>query len=105
MHMRIFSFRHDIAKKYGVNEAIFVAALAELIKESRNTCICEDGMWWYPCAIHEWDGKFPFWTARQVDRIVKNCMLKGIVIQRHYDGDERRRRGWYAIRRGVGYDT
>lgn len=103
--MRTFLFRQDIAEKYGVNEAIFVAVLVELIKESRDLCICEDGMWWYPCAIHEWEGKFPFWTARQVDRIVKNCMFKGMVIQRHYDVDERRRRGWYAIRRGVGYDT
>lgn len=103
--MRMFSFRQDIAEKYGVNEAIFVAVLAELINESRDLCICEDGMWWYPCAIHEWEGKFPFWTARQVDRVVKNCMFKRIVVQRHYDGDERRRRGWYAIQRGVGYDT
>lgn len=101
----LFSFRIGVARRYGVKEAAFVEGLAKLIEQSREDCICEDGMWWFPCAVIEWEGKFPFWTARQVDRIVKNCIHQGIVLQRHYDDDERRRRGWYAIRRGIGYDT
>lgn len=104
-HVELFSFQTDIAIKYGVHEAVFIAGLSKLIEQNREKCICEDGLWWFPCAVHEWKGKFSFWTARQVDRVIKSCMHQGLVFRRHYDSDEHRRRGWYAIKKGLGYDA
>lgn len=98
----VYTFDSEIAAACGVNEAVFVAGLEQLIRSNQDLCVCEDGVWWYPCAVHEWEGKFPFWSARQVDRVVKSCMFKGLVRQRHYDDDDRRRRGWYAIQNNGG---
>ena len=44
----LFSFRIGVARRYGVKEAAFVEGLAKLIEQSREDCICEDGMWWFP---------------------------------------------------------
>ena len=101
--MDLQTFCVETATKYGVHEAVFVARVKELIRSKLEECVYDDGLWWYPCAIYEWDGEFPFWSARQVDRVVKSCLSQGLLYRRQYETDERRRRGWYAIRNnGVG---
>lgn len=95
--MKVCSFSSNLAKNLGVIEATFLQILYRLIQENKDICVIEDGITWFPCAIKDWGTYIDLWTYRQTDRIVKNCIHKRVLHLRHYDDDERRRRGWYGI--------
>lgn len=94
-------FSSNLAKEYGIIEATFLQMFHNIVCENQPECVVEDGLTWFPCAIKDWDNYIDLWTYRQTDRIVKNCLSKRLLLLRHYDGDERRRRGWYAINQSV----
>ena len=95
--MNIGYFNSEIAQKFGVIEATFLQMLYRIIRDNKDACIIEDGAFWFPCAIKEWENYIKLWSPRQIDRIAKNCLLNHTLMMRHYDMDERRRRSWYAI--------
>ena len=96
--MKLYYFSGDLAIKYGIIEATFLQVFYRVVSENRFLCVVENGMYWFPCAIKEWgDYIDAIWTPRQIDRIVKNCIHDRAIFIGHYDTDERRNRGWYAI--------
>ena len=95
--MEVYYFNSDLAKKYGVNEAVFLQLFYRVVKANKSVCVIEDSLCWFPCAIKEWADYINLWSYRQTDRLVKSCLLNHTLFQRHFDEDERRRRGWYAI--------
>ena len=90
-------FSSSLAKSVGVIEAVFLQEFYSAILSNHSMCIIEDGLAWFPCAIKDWGNYIDLWSCRQTDRIVKNCLSSKLLFQRHYDTDERRNRGWYAI--------
>ena len=95
--MEIGYFNPGIAKEFGVIEAVFLQMLFHAIQDNREMCIVEHNTVWFPCAINEWENYIDIWSARQINRIVNNCLHNHTLALEHYDTDERRRRGWYAI--------
>lgn len=100
----VYSFSSDLAKLFGINEATFLQILYDVILRNRNLCIEDGGILWFPCAIKEWEYYIDLWTYRQTDRIVKNCLNSKALFLRHYDDDERRRRGWYGINPDISHE-
>jgi len=94
---KMYCFSAILAEQLGVIEAVFLQELYHTICQHSSLCIAEDGKVWFPCTIKEWSAYIPLWSCRQTDRITKNCLHQGTLNLRHYDDDERRRRGWYAI--------
>lgn len=94
-NIRYFSF--SLAKSIGIIEAIFLQELYKIILANKSMCVIEDGAIWFPCAIKEWKNYMDLWSYQQTNRIVQNCLMSKHLFLRHYDTDERRRRGWYAI--------
>ena len=99
--MEVYAFSSKLAKEIGVVEATFLQLLYQVIRENEKLCIIEDGVFWFPCAIKEWNQYIDLWSYRQIDRIAHNCLLKHVLYLRHYDVDEKRRRGWYGISKKV----
>lgn len=100
--MGIYYFSAELAKKYGIIEATFLQVFYRIISDNRSMCVVEKGMYWFPCAMKDWNDYIDeLWTSRQIGRIVKNCIFSGAIFIEHYDTDERRKRGWYAINKDL----
>lgn len=106
-----YKFNIEIAKQYGVNEAIFIQNLWWWIernrqseinyytvelhsKHGRNKIISD---YWTYNSVRAFEEVFPFWTKRQIRTIIENCKKKELIVtsnlnQRKYD-----RTMWYAL--------
>ncbi|MEG1858483.1 MAG: hypothetical protein RR216_07045, partial [Pseudoflavonifractor sp.] len=79
--MNEFQFKPEIAEKYGVNEAIFLHSLSFwVIKNWSNNQNCHNGKYWSYDTYRDIAKRFPFWTARQVERIVASCEAQGAIL-------------------------
>lgn len=95
--MDVCTFHANLARQLGVTEAVFLQQLYHTICQHQEECVYQDGIYWFPCAVKDWERYIPLWSGRQIDRIVKNCLQRQVIFLRHLDADQRRRRGWYGI--------
>lgn len=89
-----FSFDANLAqwlhdeKIGGVDEAVFIGALRFWIaKNEANGKHEHDGRYWTYNSIRAMCRLFPFWSRRQIERIVKNCRDAGLVLTARYSKD------------------
>lgn len=76
-----FAFASDMAEKYGVNEAIFLHNLAYWIEHNRcNDRGFADGRYWSYNSTAAFAERFPFWSRKQVERIIASCREQGAVV-------------------------
>lgn len=54
-----------------------------------------DGRYWTYNSIDAFTRLFPFWSAKQIRRIVDSLENKGLIIKRHLSGSDRTT--WYAL--------
>lgn len=98
----IYSFDTNIAKLYGVDEAIFVHNIFYWVlhNEANGTNIKEyEGklLAWTHNSLKAFSIIFPFWTSRQMERIVKSCIEKKLVIAVNHNDDKTDRTLWYTV--------
>ena len=97
-----YQFDVELASEYGVDEAIFIHNLYFWIKhnEANGTHIMEyEGItrvWTYN-SMAAFSILFPFWSHRQMERIVKSCKDKELVITANLNEDKKNRTLWYAV--------
>ena len=106
-----YKFNIEIAKQYGVNEAIFIQNLWWWIERNRQSEInyytvelrSKHGEseiisdYWTYNSMRAFEEVFPFWSKRQIRTIIENCKKKELIVtsnlnQRKYD-----RTMWYAL--------
>ena len=98
----MYQFDVELAEQYGVDEAIFIHNLYFWIKhnEANGTHIMEhEGItrvWTYN-SMAAFSILFPFWSHRQMERIVKSCKDKELVITANLNEDKKNRTLWYAV--------
>lgn len=93
-----YSFNKEIAIKYGVEEAVFVHNLYWwLIKNEANGRHCYDGRTWTYNSKEAFTKLFPFWTEKQLRRIVKNLKENGVLHTANYNTNSFDRTLWYAL--------
>lgn len=96
--MREYQFKPDIAKKYGVDEAILIHSFAFWIgKNAANGRHAHDGRTWTYNSVAALSKLFPFWSPRQIDRIIKSCISKGALYAGNYNKSSQDRTLWYAL--------
>ncbi|NCC69261.1 MAG: hypothetical protein EOM14_13905, partial [Clostridia bacterium] len=96
--MRDYAFNVDVAAKYGVDEAILIHAMEFWIKKNRsNERHFHDGRWWSYNSLAALGDLFPFWTKRQLERIISSCRDKGILYVGNYNEEKWKRTTWYAL--------
>lgn len=96
--MTEYHFNGELAQKYGVNEAVFLHALAFWVaKNQANGRHLHDGRTWTYNTRAAWVKLFPFWTARQVERITNHLKEEKVLLTGNYSEDKSDRTLWYAL--------
>ena len=73
------SFRRELAVVVGLNEAIFLHRLDQLL--ATVLCIHEDGHKWGCKTVEDWQREaFPFWSESTIKRIIGSLIQKDFVI-------------------------
>lgn len=93
-----YSFDVDVATKYGVNEAILIGNLQFwLLKNKANKTHCYDDRTWTYNSIQAFATLFPFWTAKQVRRVLDSLISKEVIVTGNYNKSAYDRTLWYAF--------
>lgn len=93
-----YQFDADIAALYGVDEAIMINNLAFWIRKNEaNGKHFHDGRFWTYNSTEAFTKLFPFWTARQVRRILKSLEENGVIVTGNYNTSAYDRTTWYAF--------
>ena len=98
----IYSFNSQIAEMYGVEEAVFIHNLYYWIlkNEANNRHFYEDKNWTYN-SMSAFTKLFPFWTRRQIQRIVKKLVANGAIYVGNFNKAGFDRTQWYSLHETV----
>lgn len=97
-----YHFDVEIAKTYGVDEAIFVHNIFFWVRQNEaNKKNIYDGRAWTYNSAKALTELFPFWTDRQIQRVIKSCKEKGLIETRQLSENKRDRTLYYTITQTV----
>lgn len=92
------SFDINIAKKYGIEEAILLQYLYFWIEKNKaNEKHFYNGTYWTYNTKKAFSNLFPYMTPRKIDYTLNNLIEKGLVITDNFNADGRDRTLWYAL--------
>jgi hypothetical protein len=98
-----YNFCVEHAVKYGVDEAIVIRNLLYWISKNKANGVNEyDGRTYTYNTVKAFSVLFPFWSSRQLDRILKSLEAQEVVIVGNYNKAKYDRTKWYAF---VDYQT
>ena len=93
-----YSFNGDIAQAYGVDAAIFIHNLYWWIRKNEaNGRHYHDGRNWTYNSAEAFADLFPFWSAKQVRRIIRSLADNGVIFEGNYNQRAFDRTKWYAL--------
>ena len=93
-----FSFNIEFAKRYGVDEAIMVKSFQFWIRLNKaNKVNYHDKRYWTYNTNKSLTEYYPFWTEKQVRRIIESLVDKEILIKGNYNKIAYDRTIWYAF--------
>ena len=97
-----YCFNCEYAKRFGVDEAIMLENLIFWIKKNKaNGKHFHDGRYWTYNSIKAFEELFPFWSKRQIERILKSLEKQNILYTGNYNKSHYDRTKWYAINEKV----
>lgn len=93
---RISGYGH-VAIRYGVEESIFLDAIVYWYKENKaNGRNFHEGRWWTYNSMSAFDEIFPWWSSKQIRRIINSCKDQGALLVGNFNEDRRDRTVWYS---------
>ena len=93
---RLSGYAH-VAMKYGVDEAIFLDSIMFWYRHNRaNGLNFHDDRWWTYNSMAAYVELFPWWSDKQLRRIIKSCREQGALLTANYNEDGRDRTVWYS---------
>jgi len=93
-----FSFNIEFAKRYGVDEAIMVKSFQFWIRLNKaNKTNYHDLRYWTYNTNKSLTEYYPFWSEKQVRRIIESLVDKEILIKGNYNKIAYDRTIWYAF--------
>ena len=94
-----FSFDRDVAVKYGVESAILIKAFQFWIEKNiTNQVNFYDENYWTYNSLEALERMFPFWSKKQITRILDNLVEKQVLIKGNYNRTKFDRTLWYAFK-------
>jgi hypothetical protein len=90
-----FDVKH--AEEYGVDGAIIIKHMIFWITNKANDNNCHDGRTWINKSIADFETDFPYWTRRQIERVLKHLRTRGVLIIGNYNRNAHDRTLWYAF--------
>ena len=93
--MQEYHFNAALAQRYGVDGAVFLHAMAFWVaKNKANGRHFHEGRYWTYNTRKAMAELFPFWTQRQLERIVNNLRDAGAVLVGNFSEDKADRTLW-----------
>ena len=93
---RISGYGH-VAKRYGLDEAIFLDSIMYWYRQNRaNGNNFRENRFWTYNSMAAFAQLFPWWTDKQVRRIISSCKEKGALLTSNFNADGRDRTVWYS---------
>lgn len=100
--MQEYHFNASLAQRYGVDGAVFLHAMVFWVaKNKANGRHFHEGRYWTYNTRKALAELFPFWTQRQLERIVNNLRDAGAVLVGNFSEDKADRTLWYALSNDV----
>lgn len=94
-----YSFNVDVAETYGVDEAIMIKSFQYWIVKNaiaqKNSC---NGFTWTYNSASALKNRFPFWSERQIRRILKSLIDGGVLQSGNYNKKQYDRTAWYSFK-------
>lgn len=91
-------FDSEIARVYGVNEAIMIANFQFwILKNKANEANCFDGHYWTYNSNKALQELFPFWSAKTIRTTLDHLKDQNIIITGNYNKQTYDRTLWYAF--------
>jgi len=92
------SFDVSYAKKYGVDEAIMICNFQYWLKKNwANDKHRHDGRTWTYNSVASFEKLFPYWTGKQIRRILDSLVSHGVLMRGEYNKSVYDRTSWYAF--------
>ena len=92
------SFDIDIARTHGVDAAIIIENFRFWIaKNKANGRHFYDGRWWTYNSSKAMAELFPYWSAKQIERIISKLKESGVLLVGHYSQNAYDRTNWYSL--------
>lgn len=96
--MRELSFNIEAARRFGVDGAVLLQGMAVWISKNRaNERHFHDGRWWTYNSKAALARLFPFWTEKQIRRIVNALTAAEAILQGNYSDGSYHNTTWYAL--------
>lgn len=93
-----YNFNIEIAKQYGVNEAIMIANFQFWIaKNKANEQGFKDGSYWTYNSVKAFRDLFPFWSEKQIRTILNSLVKQNVLKTGNYNQSSYDRTLWYAF--------
>lgn len=92
------AFNIEMAQKYGVDEAIVINNLHFwIVKNKANRTHFYDGFYWTYNSTRAFSELFPYWSERQIDRVLKSLKDKGAILVGNYNKVGYDRTRWFTL--------
>lgn len=93
-----YNFDSDVAKEYGVNEAIMIANFQFWIaKNKANGKNYHNGRYWTYNSIKALKELFPFWSEQNIKTILRRLKEKGVLMCENLNTNRYDQTMWYAF--------
>jgi hypothetical protein len=94
----IYGFELDVAKEYGVDEAIMITNFQYwIMKNKAGNKHFYDGHYWTYNSSKAFAELFPFWNQRHIELILNHLVDKGVLIKGNFNQSAYDRTSWYAF--------
>lgn len=91
-------FNVELAKRYGVNEAIFCHNIYFWVKQNKaNKRNFHKGTYWTYNTMEAYTELFPYWNKKQIEHLIKKCREKGLILTDNFNKNSYDRTLWYAV--------
>ena len=87
----------SVAIKYGVEEAILLDTIVFWARENKSRGEnFKDGRWWTYNSLNGLTEIFPWWSQKQLRRILSSCIEQKALLVGNYNREKRDRTIWYS---------
>jgi hypothetical protein len=89
----------DMAKEFGLNEAIILHQLDYWIEHNRaNEQNCHEGRYWTFNSVRAWQEQFPWWSIDTIRRVLNKLEKDNLILSSSFNKTRYDRTKWYSIR-------
>lgn len=91
-------FRVDLAQKFGLDVAVFLHDVFYWVKYNRsNQKNFHKGRFWMYNTQAAFCENHPYWSRRQIERIIATCKSEDLLLTDCFNADPRDRTKWYTL--------